>query len=263
MSSQRIPWTRADLLIAFGLYCRTPFGKMHKSNPEIIKLAGIIGRTPSSLAMKLSNFASLDPDITSTGRSGLQGASVADKAIWREFHADWEGLAAESNAALAKQMKSEAAAAKLLALDEISDTPNYEGVTKRVLTGVRQKQSFFRKMVLSSYESQCCMSGVTETKLLIASHIVPWSEDKSNRLNPRNGLCLSALHDRAFDQGLITVGLDFRVKVSKRLKKQQENAHVADSLLALADSPIRMPEKFRPEPEFLKWHQVNRFERNQ
>lgn len=47
------------------------------------------------------------------------------------------------------------------------------------------------------------MSGLAEPRLLIASHIVPWSKDKTNRLNPSNGLCLSAIHDRAFDQGFI------------------------------------------------------------
>jgi putative restriction endonuclease len=59
-----------------------PFGKMHYRNPEIIKYAGVIGRTPSALAMKLSNIASLDPAITTTGRKGLIGASATDKAMW-------------------------------------------------------------------------------------------------------------------------------------------------------------------------------------
>lgn len=71
----RINWSRNQLLIAFNLYCQMPFGKMDSRNPEVIKYAGIIGRTPSALAMKLSNIASLDPEITSTGRSGLKGAS--------------------------------------------------------------------------------------------------------------------------------------------------------------------------------------------
>jgi putative restriction endonuclease len=76
-----VNWTRNDRLIAFALYCRTPFGKMHSRNLEIIKLAGLLGRTPSSLAMKLVNFASLDPAITSTGRSGLEGESKGDRLI--------------------------------------------------------------------------------------------------------------------------------------------------------------------------------------
>ena len=54
-------WTRDELLVAFNLYCKTPFGRLHQRNPEIIRLASALGRTPSALAMKLVNFASLDP----------------------------------------------------------------------------------------------------------------------------------------------------------------------------------------------------------
>lgn len=67
-------WTRQELLIAFGLYCQIPFGKLHSRNPDIIKYAELIGRTPSALAMKLTNIASLDPVITSSGRKGLSSA---------------------------------------------------------------------------------------------------------------------------------------------------------------------------------------------
>ena len=72
-------WTREQLVVAFALYCRTPFGKMHRTNPAVVELAKRIGRTPSSLAMKLVNFASLDPAITGSGRKGLGNASAADK----------------------------------------------------------------------------------------------------------------------------------------------------------------------------------------
>ena len=74
-------WTRRQLLVALNLYCQMPFGKMHASNPVIVSVSDQIGRTPSALAMKLTNFASLDPEIISTGRRGLANASVADKDI--------------------------------------------------------------------------------------------------------------------------------------------------------------------------------------
>jgi putative restriction endonuclease len=73
LSSNR--WNRDELKLAFHLYCQLPFGRLHHRNPEIIELAGRIGRTPSALAMKLVNFASLDPVITASGRKGLSGAS--------------------------------------------------------------------------------------------------------------------------------------------------------------------------------------------
>lgn len=75
-------WTSEQLKLAFNFYCQTPFGKLHSKNPQIMELAGLIGRTPSALAMKLVNFVSLDPSITQTGRKGLSGASALDRKIW-------------------------------------------------------------------------------------------------------------------------------------------------------------------------------------
>ena len=262
MTTAPVRWVREQRLIAFALYCRTPFGKMHSRNPEILQLAQLLGRTPGSLAMKLVNFASLDPAITSTGRVGLSGASKGDREIWNEFHDDWEALAVESNGVLASLSPAAAAAAALPEVEE-ELLPNYEGLTKRVPTEVRIKQSFFRKAVLASYLGKCCMSAIAEPKLLIASHIVPWSKDKTNRLNPRNGLCLSALHDRAFDLGLITVSTDYRVRVSNRLSKQSANLLIASALCKIDNQPIHLPEKFRPAPEFLEWHHEHRFKANQ
>ena len=98
--SIRRNWNRQELLLAFGLYCQMPFGKIHSRNPIIIKAARLLGRTPSALAMKLTNIASIDPEITSTGRKGLSGASNADKEMWAEMHNDWESFMLESSKTL-------------------------------------------------------------------------------------------------------------------------------------------------------------------
>ena len=249
-----IPWTRNDRLVAFALYCRTPFGKMHRTNPEIIRIAEMQGRSASSLAMKLCNFASLDPAITSTGRSGLKGASNGDRDIWQEFHNDWDALAVESNQVLEGLAGDSSAIPESAKIEPEQLLPSYEGLTKRVTTEIRIKQSFFRKAVLSSYEGKCCISHLAEPRLLIASHIVPWREDKANRLNPRNGLCLSALHDRAFDLGLITITPDFRVRVPKRLHSQAKNTLIDVALINIENQKIRLPKKFAHDIAFLEWH---------
>ena len=76
-------WSSEQLNLAFHFYCQTPFGKLHSRNPQIIELAELIGRTPNALAMKLVNFASLDPSITSTGRAGAAAeASAVRLARW-------------------------------------------------------------------------------------------------------------------------------------------------------------------------------------
>jgi putative restriction endonuclease len=246
-------WTSEQLKLAFYLYCQLPFGKLHNRNPEIIHLAGLIGRTPSALAMKLSNFASLDPAITSTGRKGLEGASNLDREIWNEFHTGWEKLAVECEMLrrnLGDETQLEDEAGELLVPED------YMGETRQVITEQRIKQNFFRRAVLSSYRGRCCMSGLSEPRLLIASHIVPWSKDKANRLNPSNGLCLSAIHDRAFDKGLITLTDDFRVSaVLKRL----DEPFVKEVLVPLDGKMIELPERFLPSVEFVTRHRANWF----
>ena len=98
--TSRIPWTRQQLLVAISLYCRLPYGRMHHGNPEIIRYATAIGRTPSALAMKLVNIAGIDPVITSSGRRGLTNASRADREMWDQMHSDWNRFVAESHQAL-------------------------------------------------------------------------------------------------------------------------------------------------------------------
>src|SRR5688572_19292226 len=92
----RNEWTRDQLLLALRLYMRTPFGRLHGKNPDIIALANKIGRTPDALAMKACNFASIDPKLN---RAGLQGSSRADRAIWAEFENNPTKLAIEAEAA--------------------------------------------------------------------------------------------------------------------------------------------------------------------
>lgn len=97
------------------------------------------------------------------------------------------------------------------------EVPDLEGREREALVKVRVNQRLFRWMVLNGYGSKCCVTGIEETALLVGSHIVPWAEDVAQRLNPRNGLCLNALHDRAFDVGLMTVSDDLRVRVSPKV----------------------------------------------
>lgn len=249
-----VRWTKNQLKLTFNLYCQLPFGKLHSRNSEIVELAKLIGRTPSAVAMKLVNFASLDPAITQSGRSGLGNASALDREVWAEFHSDWEGLAAECEQ-LNQRLRIEhgEAAKPLESLDADLDLDDYTGETRRVLTEQRIKQNFFRRAVLASYRGRCCMSGLSEPRLLIASHIVPWSKDKTNRLNPSNGLCLSALHDKAFDQGLISLTDDFKVIVSGSLKRR-DDVFTKEVFIPLEGRQICLPERFLPSVEFVSRH---------
>ena len=85
------------------------------------------------------------------------------------------------------------------------DLTHRRGEDRLVQTTARRGQAFFLSAVLSAYDRRCCVTGLSIPTLLIASHIVPWTHDETNRLNPENGLLLSPFHDRAFDRGLITI----------------------------------------------------------
>lgn len=246
-------WTRQQLLVAFSLYCQMSFGKMHSRNPEIIKYAKLIGRTPSALAMKLTNIASLDPAITSTGRKGLKGASATDKVMWEEVQADWGRFAVEAQQALNAFGAATGIEADASDTSMPGDATDYTGSDKLIQTTTRIGQYFFRRAVLSAYGYRCCITGLAVPQLLVASHIVPWHADAKNRLNPRNGLCLSMLHDKAFDVGIITIADDLTVRVSRKHTKTVD-PFFKSALLNYEGKPIALPKKFRPQPEFLTYH---------
>lgn len=251
--SKPVQWTRQHTLAAFHLYTLLPFGKLNQRTPEIQQLAQWEGRTPSSLAMKLGNLASLDPQIVASGRAGLSGASNQDRELWAAVQQDWDAVASEAADAYAALALSHGVQADQ---ELLQDEPEVfaEGRTRSAMVQVRINQARFRTSVLASYNATCCISGLRHEKLVIASHIVPWSEDSKNRLNPQNGLCLSALHDRAYDQGLITVMPDYTVRISATLKTAPIDAFLQASLIDSDSKRIRLPERFLPDPAFLAAH---------
>jgi predicted restriction endonuclease len=257
-STAWVNWTRLQILAALHVYLELPFGQLHQRNPKIKQLALWIGRTPGSVALKLVNLASLDPVIVASGRSAMANASALDKQIWAELQTNWDAVALDAAAEYERLAARNGLAADIDLLEENLPSEEIlaleEGRTRSAVVQVRVNQARFRKAVLASYNATCCISGLRHEKLVIASHIVPWSEDTKNRLNPQNGLCLSALHDHAYDQGLITVMPDFKVRVSAQLMANKADAFLSDSLLRFDQQAIRFPDRFAPAPAFLERH---------
>lgn len=249
--SQKGNWTREQTILAFHLYCQTPFGQLHARNKSIISLAELIGRTPSALAMKCVNIASLDPIIRGSGRAGLSNASALDREIWEEFHADWDGLVEQSEA-LQTYLFNDRNLPPTLETEELTGY-DFTGQTRDALTRQRLKQAFFRRSVLSSYGGKCCISGVSDSRFLVASHIVAWKDDASIRLNPANGLCLSSINDRAFDCHLFSLTDDHRIILSEPLGKSKDQ-FLNRIFSGLNDVKITLPEKFLPNPDYLRRH---------
>lgn len=251
----RSNWTRQELLVAFSLYCRIPFGRISSRSSEIIRYSQAIGRSPSALSMKLGNIASLDPAITSTGRAGLRAASANDRAMWAEMQSNWERFAIESQQTITEVEAKEG----LVRSTGQDDVYSRVGEDRATQTTTRIGQNFFRTAVLSAYNGRCCITGLSLPTLLVASHIVPWSHDSANRVNPRNGLLLSALHDKAFDSGFITIRDDMTVQVSRNHSVSNDQ-FFSESIENYGGKVISLPEKFIPDREFLSYHREHIFE---
>jgi putative restriction endonuclease len=247
MNMPRRDWTRDELIVAFNLYCKIPFGRIHIRNPQIIELAQLIGRTPSAVSWKLANFARLDPALRKRNIAGATHGARAEVEIWKEFNSNWEALSFESERLL-REMSNRFGSP----ITEDVDFP--EGLTRESIVRTRINQSFFRAAVLTAYGARCCITGLSLPQLLNASHIVPWSVDVKNRTNPRNGLCLNAIHDRAFDCGLLTVTEELKVRISPRAGRDSPEEGIRHLLFRYDGVSISKPRHFMPEPEFLKYH---------
>ena len=242
-------WTKEETIIAFNVYCKIPFKSSSKTNSTIIKYANIIGRSPSALNMKVGNFGRLDPELKKQGIVGLINGSKLEETVWNEFHGNWDKLAYESERLIAEfQHKTIEESAEI----DLSDIPL--GKERETVIKARVNQSFFRSTVLASYKQKCCVTGLSIPEFLVASHIILWKKDEKNRLNPQNGLCLNSIHDRAFDQGFITITTDYKVLVSKYFNDYTNENAVKNLFLKYDKQPIILPDRFLPAKEFLEWH---------
>jgi putative restriction endonuclease len=243
-------WTREEHILAFNLYSRIPFGTIHIHNPKIKELAHLLGRSVGSVSLKLANFARLDPSLQERGIKGLPHGAKGEEEVWDEFAEHPEDLAFESERLFAQHERKPL---EEVAQIEIDDLPR-PGRERDAIIKVRVNQSFFRKRVLSAYEFRCCVTGLSIGSLLVAGHIVPWAVDKKNRLNVRNGLCMNALHDRAFESHLMWIDQRFIVRMSNRLRDERQLSEAARWLLGFDGKPLILPAKFQPDPKLLLKH---------
>ena len=129
-----------------------------------------------------------------------------------------------------------------------------EGKEKLAAVKVRVNQDIFRKMVLANYGGKCCVTGLSVPDVLRASHISPWAEDEKNRLNPENGLCLSATYDAAFDRHLISFDEHYRLIVSKAIKDHYTDAAARSYFLDREGQKMALPTRFLPSQTLLEKH---------
>ena len=244
-------WTREELILAFNLYLKIPFGKMHSTNKDVIHLANLIGRSSNSIALRLVNFASVDPVLKARGIKGMDGGTKIVQPIWDEFYHNQEELVFLSEQILAQKENTSIENKYQELLFDIKDLKG-EDTIRQVKT--RVNQSVFRQMVLANYSAKCAITGIDIPELLLASHIMPWSINEEHRLNPENGICLSALYDKAYDKGIIGITPNYEVIFSTSLKSKKETSFYKNNFAPIENLKISEPLKYLPKKEFLEFH---------
>ncbi|MDC7278060.1 HNH endonuclease [Butyrivibrio fibrisolvens] len=246
-------WSREETILAFDLYCRTPFSKIGKNNESIKALAALIGRTPSAVGLKMANLAHWDPEIIAENKKGMANGSKLDKKIVEEFWNNWEELSYEAQIIKATYYKKNVY--EILPDDiQVNEIPEGKDRIKEVKT--RIGQNFFRNAVLEAYNNKCCITGLSYPKMLIASHIKPWrdSDPKKERANPSNGLCLNPFHDKAFDIGLITIDKNYNVIISSKIYNAEMSDETRNWFFYYDRKKILLPDKFLPNKEYIEYH---------
>lgn len=238
---RRKRWTRDELLLALHLYERVPFGRQNSCDRDVVALAERLGRTPGSIAMKLNNLTSLDPEEAERGVRGLDGVSRLDREVWNEFRAD------PSVVEHAEALWS-------------PERTGWSGATESIAPqAVRLAQDYFRRVVRANFEGKCALTGVVTPALLVASHIVPWSDAPEHRVNPANGILLNRLHDGVFDRALITFDESLRLVIGRKLRESLGDDEPSRMLLRSEGEPLRAPLRRAIDPALLRKHR-QRFE---
>lgn len=247
-------WSHDELVLALALYFQLPFGRLNHGTPEVQELGELLGRGKNSAALRLVNFAACDPYILATGRHGMASGASVCKPVWDEYVDDKERLfkdAAEIRARLQNKSIEES-----LGIGE----NDYTGHERETVIRQRIDQNAFRAMILNNYNETCAITGINDSRLLIASHIIPWSEREDTRLNPSNGICLSALFDKAFDKGLMTIRPDdYTIMFSPELKGKMSVGAFEENFLRYENKRIMLPEEHIPAASFLEYHAENVF----
>lgn len=252
---ERRLWTREELILTLSVYFQLPFGRLNHTTPEVRELARTLGRSESSAALRLVNFAACDPYIINSGRKGMPAGMSVCLPVWEEFYNDRERLFSEAQrikASLLHQTIEES----------LRITPqDLEGKERVAVIRQRVNQSVFRAMILSNYEERCAITGINIPELLVAGHIIPWTESTpQQKLNPENGICLSSLYDKAFDKGLITISPDdYTICLSPALHEYETQDYFDKHFGNIRGKRISMPVEHQPNRDYLAYHRDHVF----
>lgn len=245
-------WTEEQITIVLYEYCRNPFGQFSATKQFVKELGQLLGRTPGAIVRKVGNLASFDPQMKARGVGGLGHTGKLDEVVWNRYFGHWDKLAYNAEVLIAQLKNKELEQSVDINLENLPVGSERTQEVKR-----RINQDFFRNTVLSSYENRCCITGINNTELLHACHIVGWTKDEANRTNPQNGLCLNVLFHKAYDDNLIGISPDYEVFVSDEFfgaKQETVDVSTKEFINSINHRKLIMPKRFLPDRDLLAVH---------
>lgn len=251
-------WSREEFLLVLNLYTKIPYGQFHAKNQDVINLARILDRTPGAVAYKLVHFASLDPYHQKRGIKGPGNPGNNAIKIFDEFKNNLDELLYESEILLAKYQNrsiiNEYLSEEELKTVKTLDLSKKAGLDIKRMVKTRVNQELFRRVIIGNYYHSCAICGLNIPSLLIASHILKWSDKKEERLNPENGICLCNLHDRAFELGYLGIKSDYKIIISESVHVVADKNTLNALFTRHNNQQIILPDKFYPNKDFLDLH---------
>jgi len=136
----------------------------------------------------------------------------------------------------------------------VYDPTSKDGQDRMREAKARIGQKAFREVIFKIYQNRCCLTGLDLPQVNRASHIIGWAERKDSRMDPRNGLCLSATYDAAFDRKLITFDEDYRLVLSKTVRDHYPTESLQTHFLDREGQRINVPRHYQPLREYLESH---------
>ena len=245
-------WTEEQITIVLYEYCRNPFGQFSATKQFVKELGLLLGRSPAAIVRKVGNLASFDPQMKARGVGGLDHTAKLDEVVWNRYFGHWDQLAYDAEILIAKLKNKELEQSLNIDLSNLPKGDERKQEVKR-----RINQNFFRDTVLSSYENKCCITGINNSKLLHACHIIGWSEDETNRTNPQNGLCMNVLFHKAYDENLIGISPDYEIFVSEEFfgtKLIEVDSLTREYVMNYNNRKLIMPKRFCPDRDLLAVH---------
>jgi len=255
-------WTRDEFILVMNLYTKLRYGQFNSRNIEVINLSKLIGKTPGAVAFKLVHLSRQDPNHKERVK-GLSNSGKNALEIYKEFTENWDDMLYKSEILLASYQDKKLE--DVIFDDDYSKEFHLEilkdkkGLDIERIVNTRLNQSLFRKVVVNNYSNSCTICSLNIKELLVASHILKWSESQSNRLNPENGLCLCNIHDKAFELGYIGINSNYKVIISKETKVVKNNETFNAIFGKFENETIVLPDKFYPNVNFLERHLLTTF----